>query len=272
MEEIKDTPETVEVTPTVEVEEVKEAAPQYSIEISNVYKHFRIYKDKGTELKDRILFRHRNNYTEHKVLDGVTINIKPGEAVGFVGHNGCGKSTLLKMISRIIYPEKGSITTRGRISGLIELGAGFHPDMTGRENIYTNAAIYGLSKKEIDERLERIIEFSGLREFIDTPVRTYSSGMYMRLGFAVAINVDAEILLIDEILAVGDGEFQNKCFNELRAIKERGKTIVIVSHSLAQIEAICDKCYWINDGAVQMEGDPHAVHEAYLTAMGIAGV
>lgn len=255
------------------MEQLKETidSSSYSIEITDVYKHFRVYKDKGTELKDKILFRHRNNYTEHKVLNGVNINIKPGEAVGFVGHNGCGKSTLLKMISRIIYPDKGSITTRGRISGLIELGAGFHPDMTGRENIYTNAAIYGLSKKEIDERLERIIEFSGLREFIDTPVRTYSSGMYMRLGFAVAINVDAEILLIDEILAVGDSEFQNKCFNELRAIKERGKTIVIVSHSLDQIEAICDKCYWINDGSVQMEGEPHAVHCAYLSGIGAAG-
>ena len=250
-------------------EKIEEGTP-YSIEISDVYKHFRVYKDKGTELKDKILFRNRNNYTEHKVLDGVTINIKPGEAVGFVGHNGCGKSTLLKMISRIIYPDKGTITTRGRISGLIELGAGFHPDMTGRENIYTNAAIYGLSKKEIDERLEKIIEFSGLREFIDTPVRTYSSGMYMRLGFSVAINVNADILLIDEILAVGDGEFQAKCFNELKAIKERGKTIVIVSHSLGQIEAICDKCYWINGGVVQMEGAPHSVHTAYLTALGVA--
>lgn len=250
-----------------EIKETIESDVPCSIEIDDVYKHFRIYKDKGTELKDKILFRHRNNYTEHKVLNGVTMKIRPGEAVGFVGHNGCGKSTLLKMISRIIYPDKGTITTRGRISGLIELGAGFHPDMTGRENIYTNAAIYGLSKKEIDERLERIIDFSGLREFIDTPVRTYSSGMYMRLGFSVAINVDAEILLIDEILAVGDSEFQNKCFNELKAIKERGKTIVIVSHSLDQIEAICDKCYWIKEGGVQMEGEPHAVHEAYLSGI-----
>ena len=251
-----------------QLKEAMEADTPCSIEIDDVFKYFRIYKDKGTELKDKILFRHRNSYTEHKVLNGVTIKIKPGEAVGFVGHNGCGKSTLLKMISRIIYPDKGTITTRGRISGLIELGAGFHPDMTGRENIYTNAAIYGLSKKEIDERLERIIDFSGLREFIDTPVRTYSSGMYMRLGFSVAINVDAEILLIDEILAVGDSEFQNKCFNELRAIKERGKTIVIVSHSLEQIEAICDKCYWINNGLVQMEGEPNAVHTAYLSGIG----
>lgn len=243
----------------------------YSIEIDDVYKHFRVYKDKGTELKDRILFRHRNSYTEHRVLDGVTVKIKAGEAVGFVGHNGCGKSTLLKMISRIIYPDSGTITTRGRISGLIELGAGFHPDMTGRENIYTNAAIYGLSRKEIDERLESIIEFSGLRKYIDTPVRTYSSGMYMRLGFSVAINVDAEILLIDEILAVGDGEFQEKCFNALKSLKERGKTIVIVSHSLSQIEEICDKSYWIDGGKIRLSGDPSTVHAEYLKGLSDAG-
>lgn len=254
-----------------EIKDVSVSEIPYSIEIDDVYKHFRVYKDKGSELKDKILFRHRNSYTEHKVLDGVTVKIKQGEAVGFVGHNGCGKSTLLKMISRIIYPDSGSITTRGRISGLIELGAGFHPDMTGRENIYTNASIYGLSKKEIDERLESIIEFSGLRKYIDTPVRTYSSGMYMRLGFSVAINVDAEILLIDEILAVGDGEFQEKCFNALKALKERGKTIVIVSHSLSQIEEICDTSYWIDGGKVRLSGDPHTVHEQYLRGLSDAG-
>lgn len=236
---------------------------EYSIEIDDVYKHYRVYKDKGSQLKERLLFRSRNAYTENKVLDGISVKIKRGEAVGFVGNNGCGKSTLLKMISRIIYPDKGTVTTRGRISGLIELGAGFHPDMTGRENIYTNAAIYGLSKKEIDERLESIIEFSGLRNHIDSPIRTYSSGMYMRLGFAVAINVDADILLIDEILAVGDGEFQEKCLKELWKFKERGKTIVIVSHSLGQIEAICEKSYWIKNGKVRMEGPPAEVHAAY---------
>ncbi len=238
----------------------------YSIEVENVHKHYRIYKDKGRELKERLLFFWRNKYTKNKVLDGVTFKIKKGEGVGFVGHNGCGKSTLLKMLSRIIYPDEGQITTRGRISGLIELGAGFHPDMTGRENIYTNAAIYGLTRKEIDERLEKIIEFSGLGEFIDAPVRTYSSGMYMRLGFSVAINVDADILLIDEILAVGDGEFQAKCMNALREIKAKGCTIVIVSHALGQIEEICETSYWIEDGQVRMSGDPKTVHQAYLDA------
>lgn len=239
----------------------------YSVEIDNVCKHYRIYNDKGAELKEKILFFWRNKYTENKVLDGVSLKIKKGEAVGFVGHNGCGKSTLLKLISRIIYPDEGEITTRGRISGLIELGAGFHPDMTGRENIYINASIYGLSRKEIDERLEKIIEFSGLGDFIDAPVRTYSSGMYMRLGFSVAINVDADILLIDEILAVGDGEFQAKCLRALQEVKKTGATIIVVSHSLSQIEDICEKSYWIDDGKLRMEGEPKTVHEAYLKAI-----
>lgn len=238
----------------------------YSIEIEELYKHYRIYKDKGRELKERLLFFWRNKYTKNNILDGISLKVKKGEAVGFVGHNGCGKSTLLKMISRIIYPDKGKITTRGKISGLIELGAGFHPDMTGRENIYNNASIFGLTKKEIDERLEKIIEFSGLGEFIDSPVRTYSSGMYMRLGFSVAINVEADILLIDEILAVGDSEFQAKCMNALREVKEKGTTIVIVSHSLDQIESICEKSYWIHQGKIRMEGSPKEVHAEYLNA------
>lgn len=238
----------------------------YSIEVSDVHKKYRIYKDKGKELKERLLFLSRNRYTVNNVLNGINLKVKRGEAIGLVGHNGCGKSTLLKMLSRIIYPDQGEIVTRGRISGLIELGAGFHPDMTGRENIYTNASIYGLNKKDIEERIDKIIEFSGLGDFIDAPVRTYSSGMYMRLGFSVAINVDAEILLIDEILAVGDGEFQAKCMNALREVKARGTTIVIVSHALSQIEEICEKSYWIENGLIRMEGVPSEVHAAYLSA------
>lgn len=242
----------------------KEERSEYAIEVDNVKKFYRIYKDKGSQLRDRILTLGRSSYTKHMVLDGVSVKVKRGEAVGFVGKNGCGKSTLLKMITRIIYPDSGTVTTTGRISGLIELGAGFHPDMTGRENIYINASIYGLSRAEIDERMESIIEFSGIRDAIDTPVRTYSSGMYMRLGFAVAINVSADILLVDEILAVGDAEFQAKCFNALKEMKANGTTIVIVSHSLGQIEEICDRSYWIADGKLKLEGKPADVHAAYI--------
>ena len=238
-----------------------------AIEVRHVTKSFKVYFDKGTELKEKMLFWKRNKYENRKVLDDISFSVKKGEAIGLVGKNGCGKSTTLKMLTKIIYPNQGEIEMKGRVSSLIELGAGFHPDMTGRENIYTNAAIFGLTKKEIDARLEDIIRFSELEEFIDNPVRTYSSGMYTRLAFSVAINVDADILLIDEILAVGDANFQAKCFNRLREIKAEGTTIVIVSHSLGQIEQICDRSIWIKEGHIQMEGNPKDVHMEYLNYM-----
>lgn len=238
------------------------------ISVKNVEKKFKVYFDKGQSLKERILFRNRSHYEERKVLKGISFDVEKGEAIGLIGENGSGKSTLLKLMTKIMYPDKGSISIIGRVSSLIELGAGFHPDMSGRENIYTNASIFGLTKAEIDERLNDIIAFSELEEFIDNPVRTYSSGMYMRLAFSVAINVDADVLLIDEILAVGDANFQSKCFDKMREIKRNGTTIVLVSHSMGQIEQICDKTYWINNGVVQMSGRPQEVHGAYLSNMG----
>jgi ABC-type polysaccharide/polyol phosphate transport system ATPase subunit len=238
-----------------------------AIEVRHVTKNFKVYFDKGTELKEKLLFWKRNAYENRTVLDDISFSVKKGEAIGLVGKNGCGKSTTLKMLTKIIYPNKGEIEMKGRVSSLIELGAGFHPDMTGRENIYTNASIFGLTKKEIDARLDEIIRFSELEEFIDNPVRTYSSGMYTRLAFSVAINVDADILLIDEILAVGDANFQAKCFNKLREIKAEGTTIVIVSHSLGQIEQICDRSIWIKKGHIEMEGNPKDVHMEYLNYM-----
>lgn len=235
-----------------------------AIEVKNITKSFKVYYDKGNQLKEKLLFRSRNRYEKRQVLNGITFSVKKGEAIGLIGHNGCGKSTTLKLLTRIIYPDTGTIEMCGRVSSLIELGAGFHPDMTGRENIYTNAAIFGLNKKEIDERIQDIIDFSELEEFIDNPVRTYSSGMYMRLAFSVAINVDADILLIDEILAVGDAGFQTKCFNRLKEIKAAGTTIVIVSHSLGQIEQICDRSIWIHEGMIKEEGEPRKVHPLYM--------
>ena len=237
------------------------------IDVKGVKKMFRVYRDRGNTLKDRILFAGRRKYEEHWVLNGVSFEVKRGEAIGLIGQNGCGKSTTLKMLTKILYPDVGTIEMKGRVSSLIELGAGFHPDMSGRENIYTNASIFGLSRKEIDERLEDIIAFSELEAFIDDPVRTYSSGMYMRLAFAVAINVDADILLIDEILAVGDAAFQAKCFRKLQEIKGRGTTIVIVSHAMSQLELICDRSIWIADGLVRMEGKPRDVHPRYMEWM-----
>lgn len=239
-----------------------------AIEVRNVKKKFKVYYDKGRSLKEKVLFRNRNRYEERWVLNGIKFDVKKGEAVGLIGHNGCGKSTTLKLLTKIMYPDEGTIEMMGRVSSLIELGAGFHPDMSGKENIYTNASIFGLSKKEIDARMDDIIEFSELEEFLDNPVRTYSSGMYMRLAFSVAINVDADILLIDEILAVGDVNFQAKCFNKLNEIKSNGTTIVIVSHSLGQIEQICDKTIWLQNGLVRAEGNPRLIHPEYLDFMG----
>lgn len=237
------------------------------IEVDNITKKFKVYYDKGHTLKERALSIKRNKYEEREVLKGISFCVKRGEAVGLIGHNGCGKSTTLKLLTRIMYPDSGSIKMKGRVSSLLELGAGFHPDMSGRDNIYINASIFGLTKKEIERRIGDIIEFSELENYIDNPVRTYSSGMYMRLAFSVAINVDADVLLIDEILAVGDVNFQEKCFNKLMEIKGNGTTIVLVSHSTTQIERICERSIWIHDGLIQKDGAPMEVHREYLNYM-----
>lgn len=239
-----------------------------AIEVKDVKKKFKIYRDKGKMLKERAINWSRNKYDERWVLNGISFTIKKGEAVGLIGHNGCGKSTTLKLLTKIMYPDSGTIEMNGRVSSLLELGAGFHPDLSGRENIYINASIFGLTRHEIDQRLDEIIAFSELEEFIDNPVRTYSSGMYMRLAFSVAINVNADILLIDEILAVGDVNFQTKCFNKLMEIKRQGVTIVLVSHSTAQIEQLCERSIWIQDGLIKLDGKAKNVHTEYLLFMG----
>lgn len=240
---------------------------QVVISAKNVGKHFKIYKDKPTTLKDRTLAIVKKSYEEFWAIKDVSLDIKKGEVVGLIGHNGCGKSTLLKLFTRIIYPEKGQISVIGQVSSLLELGAGFHPDFTGRENIYTNASIFGISKKEIDSIIDEIIKFSELKDFIDNPVRTYSSGMYMRLAFSVAIHVKPEVLLIDEILAVGDSNFQKKCMDKIVEFKKQGVTIVIVSHDLATIEKICDQVVWLDGGVIRKKGTPKKIINAYLEQM-----
>lgn len=237
------------------------------IRVDNIFKSFKVYHDKGLTLKERLLFKNRNHYENREVLNGVSLSIKKGDVVGLIGENGSGKSTLLKLLTKIIYPDNGSITINGKISSLLELGAGFHPDLSGKENIYTNASIFGLTRKEIDRRLDTIIEFSELEEFIDNPVRTYSSGMYMRLAFSVAINVDADILLIDEILAVGDANFQSKCFEKLRELKKNGTTIVLVTHDINVVERFCNKAVWLNDGKLVIDATAINVIDAYLNYM-----
>ena len=236
-----------------------------AIKVNHVYKSFNIYYDRANTLKERMLFFARNKRREKReILKDINLEIKKGETVALIGVNGSGKSTLLKLMTQIIFPNKGAIETKGKLTSLLVLGAGFHPDFSGRENIYFNSSIFGLTKKEIDDRLEQIIEFSELREFIDNPVRTYSSGMYMRLAFSVAINVDAEILLIDEILSVGDQHFQEKCFNKMRELKAEGKTMVFVTHSMESVKSLCDRAVWLYDGKVRMDGNTKEVVEEYL--------
>ena len=227
-------------------------------------KKFNVYYDKASTLKEKLMFWNRSDKETRTVLRNINVEIKKGETVALVGVNGSGKSTLLKLMTKIIYPTKGKVETRGKLTSLLELGAGFHPDFSGRENIYFNASIFGLSKKDIDSRLDEIIEFSELKDFIDNPVRTYSSGMYMRLAFSVAINVDADILLIDEILAVGDQHFQDKCFKKLEQLRDSDKTIVIVTHNLDSIKKLCNRAIWINQGEVKMDGKCSDVIDCYL--------
>ncbi len=235
-----------------------------AIEVRNMSKQFKVEYDKANTLKTKLIFWNRKKPEFHQVLNNINLNIKKGETVALIGVNGSGKSTLLKLMTKIIYPTKGTIETDGKLTSLLELGAGFHPDFTGRENIYFNASIFGLTKKEIDARIDDIIEFSELGEFIDNPIRTYSSGMYMRLAFSVAINVDAEILLIDEILAVGDQHFQEKCYNKLRELRDSNKTIVIVTHSLEVVKDLCTRVIWIYKGELRLDGDPTYVVDEYL--------
>lgn len=246
---------------------MKEKENEYSIMVNDVYKTFNVYLDKANTIKEKLLFLFsRNRREKREILKGINVNIKRGEVVALIGTNGSGKSTLLKLLTKIIYPNKGKIETEGKLTSLLELGAGFHPDFSGRENIYFNASIFGLTKKEIDERLEDIIEFSELRDFIDNPVRTYSSGMYMRLAFSVAINVDADILLIDEILSVGDEHFQNKCFDKMLELKKQGKTMVFVTHSMESVKKLCNRTIWLCEGKIKMDGNTNEVVEEYIKA------
>jgi len=243
---------------------VKNNEEEYAIEVQDVYKTFDVYLDKANSIKEKLLFWKRNRKEVREVLKGINLNIKKGEAVALIGVNGSGKSTLLKLMTKIIYPNKGKIITNGKLTSLLELGAGFHADFSGRENIYFNASIFGLTRKQIDDRLEQIIEFSELRDYIDNPVRTYSSGMFMRLAFAVAINVDADILLVDEILSVGDQHFQAKCINKMKELKKEGKTMVFVTHSLGSAQELCDRSVWLSNGVIKMDGATNEVIEKYL--------
>jgi ABC-type polysaccharide/polyol phosphate transport system ATPase subunit len=238
-----------------------------AIDVNGVSKKYRLYHDYAPTLKEKLLFRNRSAYEDLWVLKDIDLQIEPGQTVGLIGQNGSGKSTLLKLMSRIIYPDKGEIRMNGRVSSLLELGAGFHPDFTGLENIYMNAAIFGMTRREIDRRLNTILEFAELGDFINSPVRTYSSGMYMRLAFSVAINVEPDILLVDEILSVGDESFQKKCFAHMEGNKAAGVTTIIVSHDLTSIQRLCDKVVWLHGGRIVAAGYPVDIINEYRTAV-----
>ena len=240
---------------------------EYAIIVEDVHKTFSVYLDKANTIKEKLLFLFsRNRKEKREVLKGINLKIKKGESVALIGVNGGGKSTLLKLMTKIIYPNKGKITINGKLTSLLELGAGFHPDFSGRENIYFNASIFGLTKKEIDDRLEDIIEFSELKDYIDNPVRTYSSGMFMRLAFSVAINVNADIILIDEILSVGDQHFQDKCYRKMKELTQQGKTMVFVTHSLQSVSDLCNRAVWLHEGKIQLDGNSQEVIQKYVEA------
>src|SRR3954467_11264152 len=218
---------------------------------------FKVYPREARRLKDAVVARGRSQPTEVAALKDVSFEIEPGAAVGLVGRNGSGKTTLLRLISGIIKPSSGRVEIGGRVGSLLELGAGFHPDLTGRENVFLNGSIYGLKRAYLREQLDEIVAFAGLEQAIDRPVRTYSSGMYMRLGFAIAAHIDADVLLLDEVFAVGDEQFQRKCFGKIFEFKQRGGTIVFVSHDASAVERLCDRAVLLKDGLVAFDGPTH---------------
>ena len=237
------------------------------INVDHVSKRFRLYYDRPLSLKERMVRGAKGAYRDFYALKDVSFQIERGGTVGLIGKNGSGKSTLLKLINRTMFPDKGKIHVTGKVASLIELGAGFHPELSGRENIYTNASVFGFRKDEIKERIPDIIRFSELEEFIDNPVRTYSSGMYARLGFSVAIHVDPDILLVDEILGVGDMNFQRKCADRIYEMRKKGVTLIIVSHDMNMMDRLCDYAIWLDQGEKVDEGNAKQIHNRYIEFM-----
>jgi ABC-type polysaccharide/polyol phosphate transport system ATPase subunit len=234
-----------------------------AIEVTDVWKTFRLYKEKNQYLKAAVLRGRRARYEEFWALKGVDFDVLSGSTLGIIGSNGSGKSTLLKCLAGILTPDKGQIQVSGRLSALLELGAGFHLDLTGRENVFLNGAILGLTRREVETKFDDIVEFAGLGKFIDTPVKNYSSGMIIRLGFAVAANVEPEILLIDEVLSVGDQSFQIRCIERIEKFRKDGCTIVFVSHALDQVRQLCEEAIWIDKGVVKQKGSALEVISNY---------
>ncbi len=243
----------------------------YAVEVREVSKMFKLYHENVRSLKEKVLFFRKRGYEEFWALCGIDLNVEKGETLGIIGANGSGKSTLLKCMTKIIYPTSGKIVTNGSIAALLELGAGFQPDLTGRENVYLNASILGFSRREVDRKFDEIVAFAELERFIDNYVRNYSSGMYIRLGFAVAISVDPEILIVDEVLAVGDEAFQRKCLDKIDEFRDSGKTIIFVTHNVEVTREICDRVIMLEGGRMVKDGIPKEIVNYYHQVMETEG-
>lgn len=236
---------------------------ELAIEIKDLRKEFVVSHSGIASIKTLLVWWKKRNIVKLDVLKGVSIEVKKGECLAIIGKNGAGKSTLLSLLAKIYKPTSGSLKVNGRVAPLLELGAGFHPDLTGIENVYFNAVILGLTREQVKERLPSIVEFSELGEAVQAPVRTYSSGMMARLGFSIAVHVDADILIVDEVLAVGDQHFERKCLKRVEEFREQGGTILLVSHQLDTVKEFADRCVWLSNGVVQMNGSPAEVIEVY---------
>lgn len=237
-----------------------------AIEVVNVSKRFRLYRDRNQSLKATILRGKRASFEDFWALRDVSFEIPVGSTFGLIGENGSGKSTMLKCAANILTPNTGKIVHHGRIAALLELGSGFHPELSGRENVYLNGSILGLTRLEIDRAFDSIVDFSGIESFIDQPVKNYSSGMYVRLGFAIAIHIEPEILMVDEILAVGDAAFQRKCMEKFNQFRDEGRTVVMVSHAMGSLKEMCDHVAWLDHGKLVAEGEASAVTDQYIAA------
>lgn len=238
-----------------------------AVTVNHVSKKFRLYHERNQSIKSAIMRGRRSVHEDFWALKDVTFDVPTGSTFGLIGSNGSGKSTLLKCLAKIYYPENGTIGYRGRIAALLEVGSGFHPELSGRENVFLNGSILGMSKKEITRKFDEIVDFSGVEQFIDQPVKNYSSGMYVRLGFAIAINVDPDVLVVDEVLSVGDADFQDKCRQKFVDFKEAGKTVVLVSHSMGQVQDMCDHAAWLRHGELVLMGDAKPTIKAYLDSL-----
>lgn len=240
---------------------------EWAVRVNDVSKRFRLYHERNQTLKSAILRGKASRHEDFWALKDISFDVLEGHTHGLIGSNGSGKSTLLKCLAKIYWPTSGSIEYRGRMASLLEVGSGFHLELSGRENIYLNGSILGMSKKEIDAKFDEIVDFSGVERFLDQPVKNYSSGMYVRLGFSIAINVDPDILVVDEVLSVGDEEFQRKSFQKFLEFKRRGKTVILVTHTMPVVEDICDTVTWINQGHMMHTGPAREVVKKYQSSI-----